>query len=356
MKGKSMKLHGKRMGALTALVTSLVLVTSACGGSGGGDKASGGSGSGGSGSSGEKISVTFLPKNLGNPYFDTSDKGGKKAVQEFGGTYNEVGPDTASPDAQVPFINTAAQQGVKALVVSANDPKAIGSALNQARSAGTKVVTFDSDTDPQYRDLFVNQASAEGIAKVEVDMATKQIHDSGEIAILSASANATNQNAWIKLMKADLAKNHPNVKLDSVVYGNDDDQTSFDKTAALLQSYPNLKAIISPTTVGIAAAARYISTSNYKGKVAVTGLGTPNQMRKYVKDGTVQEFALWNPEDLGYLAAYAAKALVDKQITGKQGDTFTAGKLGKYTVGANGTVLLGDPFVFNKANIGKFNF
>ena len=178
----------------------------------------------------------------------------------------------------------------------------------------------------------------------------------GEIAILSAAANATNQNAWIKLMKADLAKNHPNVKLDSVVYGNDDDQTSFDKTAALLQSYPNLKAIISPTTVGIAAAARYISTSNYKGKVAVTGLGTPNQMRKYVKDGTVQEFALWNPEDLGYLAAYAAKALVDKQITGKQGDTFTAGKLGKYTVGANGTVLLGDPFVFTKANIGKFNF
>jgi len=342
----------RRLSTLGVLVTSLALVTSACGGSSG----SGSGGSGGSGSSGGKISVTFLPKNLGNPYFDTSDKGGKEAVTAFGGTFKEVGPDAASPDAQVPFINTAAQQGTKVLVVSANDPKAIGSALNQARSAGTKVVTFDSDTEPQYRDLFVNQASAEGIAKVQVDMAAKDIGDSGEVAILSASANATNQNAWIKLMKADLVKDHPNVKLVDTVYGNDDDQTSFDKTAALLQSHPNLKGIISPTTVGIAAAARYISTSKSKGKVDVTGLGTPNQMRKYVKDGTVKQFALWNPEDLGYLAAYAGKALADKTITGKEGDTFTAGKLGKYTVGKGSTVLLGDPFVFTKANIDKFHF
>ena len=345
-----MKIHKTRLGALGALVASLALLTSACGGS------SANGGSGGSGGSGGDISVTFLPKNLGNPYFDTSDKGGKTAVDEFGGTFKEVGPDQASPDAQVPFINTAAQQGTKALVVSANDPKAIGSALNQARQAGTKVVTFDSDVEPQYRDLFVNQATAEGIAKVQVDMASKLTGDSGEIAILSAAANATNQNAWIKTMKQDLAANHPNLKLVDVVYGNDDDQTSFDKTAALLQSHPNLKAIISPTTVGIAAAARYVSTSDYKGKVAVTGLGTPNQMRAYVKDGTVKEFALWNPEDLGYLAAYAAKALVDGTIKGDEGDTFKAGKLGEYKVGADHTVLLGDPFIFNESNIDKFKF
>jgi rhamnose transport system substrate-binding protein len=345
-----MKIHKTRLGALGALVASLALLTSACGGS------SADGGSGGSGGSGGDISVTFLPKNLGNPYFDTSDKGGKTAVEEFGGTFKEVGPDQASPDAQVPFINTAAQQGTKALVVSANDPKAIGSALNQARQAGTKVVTFDSDVEPQYRDLFVNQATAEGIAKVQVDMVSKLTGDSGEIAILSAAANATNQNAWIKMMKADLAANHPNLKLVDVVYGNDDDQTSFDKTAALLQSHPNLKAIISPTTVGIAAAARYVSTSDYKGKVAVTGLGTPNQMRAYVKDGTVKEFALWNPEDLGYLAAYAAKALVDGTIKGDEGDTFKAGKLGDYKVGADHTVLLGDPYVFDAKNIDQFKF
>jgi rhamnose transport system substrate-binding protein len=256
----------------------------------------------------------------------------------------------------VPFINTAAQQGVKALVVSANDPKAICDALDEARDAGTKVVTFDSDTDPSCRDLFINQATAEGIAKVQVDEIAKQIGDAGDIAILSAAANATNQNAWIELMKKDLAADHPNIKLVDTVYGDDDDQKSFDQTAALLQKHPTLKGIISPTTVGIAAAARYLSTSSSKGKVALTGLGTPNQMKEYVKDGTVTSFALWNPEDLGYLAAYAAQALVKGDISGKEGDKFTAGKLGEVTVGADHTVLLGDPFVFTKDNVDQFNF
>jgi rhamnose transport system substrate-binding protein len=345
-----MKLRNRRITAIAAVTLVASLGLTACGNN---DSSSGSSGSGGSGGD---VSVTFLPKNLGNPYFDTSDAGGKKAVEEFGGKYDEVGPDSATPDAQVPFINTAAQQGVKALVLSADDPKAICDAIKTARDAGTKVVTFDSDTSPDCRDLFINQATAEGIAKVEVDMIAKEIGDAGQIAILSAAANATNQNAWIDLMKKDLAADHPKIQLVDVAYGNDDDQTSFDKTAALVQAHPQLKGIISPTTVGIAAAARYLSTSQYKGKVQLTGLGTPNQMREYVKDGTVSQFALWNPEDLGYLAAYAAKALVDGTITGKEGDKFKAGKLGDYTVGADATVLLGDPFVFDKSNIDKFNF
>jgi rhamnose transport system substrate-binding protein len=340
-----MKFQTRRVRALAAVALSASLALTACGGD-----------DSGSASESGEMSVTFLPKNLGNPYFDTSDAGGKKAVEEFGGTYDEVGPDTATPDAQVPFINTAAQQGVSALVVSANDPKAIGDALNEARDAGVKVVTFDSDTEPEFRDLYINQATSEGIAKTQVDLIADQIGDSGEIAILSAAANATNQNAWIDLMEKELAASHPDIELVDTVYGDDDDQTSFDKTAALLQSHPDLKGIISPTTVGIAAAARYLSDSDAKGKVALTGLGTPNQMREYVKDGTVTAFALWNPADLGYLAAYAAKALVDGDITGKEGDKFTAGDLGEYTVGANSEVLLGDPFVFDKSNIDDFDF
>ena len=288
--------------------------------------------------------------------FDTSNAGGKAAVEEFGGTFEEVGPTEASPTAQVPFIQTAAQQGIGALVVSANDPEAICDALNEARDAGVKIVTFDSDTNPECRDLFINQATAEGIAKIQVDLITEQIGDAGQIAVLSASANATNQNAWIDMMKTELEANHPDVELVEVAYGDDDDQTSFDKTAALLQTYPELKGIVSPTTVGIAAAARYLSTSDYKGKVMLTGLGTPNQMREYVEDGTVEAFALWNPADLGYLAAFAAQALVNGDITGAEGDEFEAGKLGSYTVGADASVLLGDPYVFNADNIADFDF
>ncbi|MGB0098643.1 MAG: rhamnose ABC transporter substrate-binding protein [Nocardioides sp.] len=346
-----MMIRNRRLSALAAVALAASLALTACGSDSDSDSDSGSSSDGGG-----DATVTFLPKNLGNPYFDTSSAGGESAVEEFGGTFDEVGPDTASPDAQVQFINTAAQQGVDALVVSANDPEAICDALNEASDAGTKIVTFDSDTNPECRDLFINQATAEGIAQAQVDLISEQIGDKGEIAILSAAANATNQNAWIEMMEEELAASHPDIELVDVVYGDDDDQTSFDKTAALLQSHPNLKGIVSPTTVGIAAAARYLSTSDYQGKVALTGLGTPNQMREYVKDGTVTAFALWNPEDLGYLAAYAADALVAGDITGEEGDTFEAGELGDYTVEADGVVLLGDPYVFDKSNIDDFDF
>ena len=337
-----------RAAALAALAVSVALVATGC--------AAADSGSDGGEGDGGNLSITFLPKNLGNPYFDTSNAGGEEAIEEFGGTFAEVGPAEATPDGQVSYINTLTQQGVGAIAVSANDPKAICDALNEARDAGVKVVTFDSDTNTDCRDLFVNQADSEGIAKVQVDLIAEQIGDAGEIAVLSASANATNQNAWIDLKKEELAANHPDNELVEVVYGDDDDQTSFDKTAALLQTHPNLKGIVSPTTVGIAAAARYLQTSEYQGKVALTGLGTPNQMREYVEDGTVTAFALWNPADLGYLTAYAAKALIEGEITGEEGDSFEAGKLGDYEVGADGTVLLGDPFVFDAENIGDFDF
>jgi len=346
----TIKTHRFAAVAVMALVASLGLA--GCGSDDSSTAADSGDGGGG----GDATTVTFIPKNLGNPYFDTSDAGGEKAVKEFGGKYAQVGPQEGSPDAQAQYIDTEAQKHTSAIVMSANDPKALCDSIKNARDAGTKVVTFDSDTSPDCRDLFVNQATSDGIAKVEVDMIADQIGDAGEIAILSASANATNQNAWIEIMKKELAANHPKIKLVETVYGNDDDQTSFDKTAALLQKHPNLKGIISPTTVGIAAAARYLSTSSAKGKVALTGLGTPNSMRKYVKDGTIKAFELWNPADLGYLAGYATVNYASGRITGKAGQRFTAGKLGRYRIGAKRTVLLGPPFVFNKANIDKFHF
>ncbi len=188
-------------------------------------------------------------------------------------------------------------------------------------------------------------------------MANELAGGEGEIAILSATPNATNQNAWIKVVEAELQKpENSKLKLVKTVYGNDDDQKSFQEAQGLLQSYPNLKVIVSPTTVGIAAAARYVSSSNFKGKVAITGLGLPNQMREYVKDGTVSKFSLWVPSDIGYLAAYAGAALASGQITGAAGEKFTAGKLGEYTIAADGEIVLGPPTEFTAQNIDQFDF
>jgi rhamnose transport system substrate-binding protein len=303
------------------------------------------------------LTVAFLPKQLNNPYFTISDDGGKKAVEGAGAKFQRVGPSEATASAQVPYINTLTTQKVSAIVISANDANAVAPALKKAADAGIKVVSYDSDTAPDARQIFINQANSEDLGRSQVQLLAKQINSEGQIAILSASANATNQNTWIKFMKDELSKpEYSKMKLVKVAYGNDDDQKSFQETQGLLQAYPDLKGIISPTTVGIAAAARYLQSSKYKGKVQLTGLGTPNQLRKFVKDGTIQGFELWDPGKLGELAGYAALAISSGEIKGAEGDKFKAGDMGEKTVGANGEVLLGPPTVFDKNNIDDFDF
>lgn len=355
----------RRTCAALAAATSLALALTACGGTTKNDvKDDGGAAASSAGKADPNaatkkgLTVGFLPKQVNNPYFTSADNGGKKALEALGEKYKEVGPSSATDTSgQVSYVNTLTQQQVNAMAVSAQDPGALCTALKQAMKNGIKVVTYDSDTKPDCRNAFVSQASAEDLGRTEVQLLAKQIGYEGEIAILSAAQTATNQNTWIGYMKEELKDpKYKNVKLVKVAYGNDDAQASFQQTQGLLQQYPNLKGIISPTTVGIKAAAQYLSGSKYKGKVKLTGLGTPNDMRKYVKNGTVDAFELWDPAKLGELAARTAVALSSGQITGKEGETFTAGDMGSYTIGKDGVINLGKPTVFDAKNIDQFNF
>ncbi len=305
----------------------------------------------------EGLKIAFVPKQINNPYEVIADNGGMDAIKEFKGDGKVVGPSDAGASSQVSYINTLTTQRQDAIVIAANDANALVPYLKRAMAQGIKVVTFDSDTAPEGRQIFVNQANAESIGRGQIQLVARLMNNEGEFAILSATPNATNQNTWIKWMQEELKKpEYSKMKLVKIAYGNDDDQKSFVETQGLLQAYPNLKAIVAPTSVGIAAAARYISSSSSKGKVAVTGLGTPNQMRAFVKNGTVKAFQLWDPGALGYLAAYAAANLASGTISGKEGDTFDAGKLGKRTVGKSGEVILGPPTTFDASNIDNFNF
>lgn len=347
---KSHPTRPSRAAALTASAAVAALALAAC---------SAGSEAGeGSGAEGEQT-ITFIPKQLNNPYTDVALGGGQEGAEAAGFASHEVvGPLDASASSQVSFINAETQAGTNVIVIAANDPDAVCPALEEARSNGAKIVAFDSDTNPDCRDLFVSQVVAEEVAKIQVELIAEQIGGAGEIAILSATANATNQNEWIKFMEEELASNpeYAQIELVTTVYGDDDDTKSFQEAQGLMQAYPNLKGIISPTTVGIAATARYLSTSEYKGKVALTGLGLPNEMRPFVKDGTVTEFALWDPAQLGYVAAYAGKALADGEISGAVGDTFEAGELGEREVVDGGIVIVGPPTVFNADNIDDYDF
>jgi rhamnose transport system substrate-binding protein len=300
----------------------------------------------------------LVPKNLGNPYFDTANKGAQQAAQELGVTVNYQGPATADATQQIQLLNSLIAQKVAGLAVSADDADALVPVGKSAIAAGIPVVSFDSAISAGGRVVHVNQAVAADIADVQLKMALDLTGAAGgKIAILSATSTAPNQNEWISLMKQGLGTPaYSKLQLVDTVYGNDDDTKSYSEAQGLLKKYPDLKVIIAPTTVGIAASARAVQDANLMGKVFVTGLGTPNQMRAYVKNGASPEFALWNPSDLGYLSIYTLNAIATGQIKGQPGDKFTAGKLGSYTVNPDGTVLLGKPTIFNKDNIDQFNF
>ena len=305
--------------------------------------------------------IFFLPKTTTIPVFTQNGIGAKLAAKALGDSVTYNGPTTVSGAAQVPFINTAIQQHYNAIVISTPDAAAVAPALKRAAARGIKVISYDADTAPGSRVIFVAPTSNSLIGASQVESIGKQIGYSGEIAILSATPTSPNQNTWIKFMKATLKlPKYKNMKLVTTVYGNDDPTDSAKATAGLVQAYPNLKGIISPTTVGIQAAAQELQQENKCGTIKLTGLGLPNDMRKYVKAGCAGAFALWNESDLGYLATYVAHQVLAGKLTGKIGQSFRAGKLGKRTVvvsdGNKPVVVLGPPLVFTPQNIDKYHF
>ena len=305
----------------------------------------------------EKIRIAMVVKNLGNGFFDAAHDGAREAAAQLGNV--EViytGPTTPSAEGQIEIINSLISQKVDAIVISANDPNAIVPIAKKAMARGIKVISFDSGLAQDGRLMQLNPSNANLIGLKQLQMASDSIGGTGEIAILSASAQATNQNIWIGVMKDLLAKpEFAKLKLVSIAYGDDQSDKSYREAVGLLRSNPNLKAIISPSTVGINAAAKAVVDEHMVGKVYVTGLGLPSEMAGHVKSGAVKEFAIWNPIDLGYAATYAAYEFVKANPNAKAGGTLTLGRMGPITIDAVGEAALAPPFTYNKENVDKFS-
>lgn len=305
----------------------------------------------------EKIRIAMVVKSLGNGFFDAAHNGAKEAAAELKDVeIIYTGPTTPSAEGQIEIINSLISQKVNAIVISANDPNALVPITKKAMSRGIKVVSFDSGLAPEGRLMQLNPSNAELIGLKQIQMAADAIGGEGEIAILSASAQATNQNIWIGVMKKVLEKpEFSKMKLVATVYGDDQSDKSYREAIGLLHSNPKLKVIISPTTVGINAASKAVVDEHLVGKVFVTGLGLPSEMAGHVKSGAVQEFAIWNPIDLGYAATYAAYDFVKGQPTAKPGGSVAAGRMGSIALDANGEGAMAPPFTYNKGNVDKFS-
>jgi rhamnose transport system substrate-binding protein len=298
--------------------------------------------------------IALVVKALGIGFFEAANKGAQEAAKEIGGV--EViytGPTTTTAEGQIEVINSLIAQKVDAIAVSANDTDALVPALKKAMDRGIKVISWDSGVAPEGRQLHLNPSSSALIGNMCVKMAADNLPEGkGDVAILSATATSTNQNVWIEEMKKVLP-NYPGVNIVTTVYGDDLADKSYRETQGLIQSHPDLKAIIAPTSVGIVAAAQAVADAGKIGQINVTGLGLPSEMAGHVKSGASKSFAIWNPIDLGYSATMLANDLING-AEAKPGAELSMGRMGKLKLGDNNEGAMADPFVYDASNVEEF--
>ena len=301
----------------------------------------------------------IIVKNAGNPYNEKEAEGFTNGCAEIGAEAIVKQPANPNAEDQIAMIMELIDQQVTGIAIAANDFDALQNALQQAIEAGIAVISIDSSVNPESRATHANQADTQKIGETLVEAAFDLCGGEGQFAILSATAQASNQNAWIAVMQEVLKDaKYAKLELVKIAYGDDLRDKSVSETEGLIQSFPDLKCIVAPTTVGIAAASKVVIDQGKTDTLKVTGLGLPSEMAEYIENGVCPYMYLWNPIDLGYLSAYILDAMAAGKITGAAGDQFVASRLGDYTVteAADGgtEVLLGPPFAFTPENIAEW--
>ncbi|WP_029136489.1 autoinducer 2 ABC transporter substrate-binding protein [Nakamurella lactea] len=348
------------LGGVAGLGLAACGVSSKDGAGSAGAAAAGSSGAAGSGSAPTSgFTLLETPKWTGFPYFEQARIGGEKAAKELADSFTYAGADHPDSSLQTETLQNFLTQRPSAILVAAIDGDAIAPVLKKARQQGIKVVSFEGDAAVDARDVFCNPVGYELIATTELDCALLNDPDGGKVAFVAASPTAPNHTAIIKYMREHIENDPKYAKLtaiDDVQYANDDDATSYNVAVNLMQAHPDLKFIISPSSVSVPAAARAIVASGRKGKVYATGQTLPNSVKEFMKDGSMKASMMWDPQELGYIAVYAAHHLITGDLTGEEGATFEAGSAGKFTVGKDGEIVYKKPLVFTPDNIDDFDF
>ncbi len=312
--------------------------------------------------SGDVCTVYYIPNNMGNPYFESIEDGFLEAMEELGeDNFNFVftGPAEATATSQIEYVEAAVQNGADIIFIAANSNDALNATFEEAREAGTMIYIINQDIpgSEDYRDCAIMPCDFSVVGVLQMELMAELMDYEGQFAILSSTTDAPDQNTWIEGIQEELESNdaYSDMELVAVVYGDDQPDKSTTEMESLLATYPDLKGVIAPTTVGIAAAAKVIQTQGVGDQVKLTGLGLPSEMEEFILDGTVEAFQLWNPPYEGYLAAYVAYATVFEGWTPTAGATIECGKLGEYTVTDDLQIItLAEPMTYDIDNIEEY--
>jgi rhamnose transport system permease protein len=295
----------------------------------------------------------MMPKSKGNPYFIACRKGAEEAARDLGVDLIWDGPTDPDPAKQNELVDAWITRGVDVIAVAVENRVGISSVLKKARDRGIKVLTWDADAEPEARDFFVNQATPEGIGRTLTDNAARLMGEKGEFAIITASLTAANMIAWQAEIEKRRAEKYPGLKMVALRPCDDLQKKAFDEANTILNAHPNVKLIMAICSPAVPAAAEAVKQSG-RTDVKVIGLGLPNENRRYVHAGITDVVVLWNTMDLGYLTVQTAQALKSGTLQPGQRE-LTAGRLGRVAIQGD-NILLGQPFLFTKDNIDRFDF
>jgi len=302
----------------------------------------------------DNVRIALVVKALGIGFFEAAAKGAEEAAAELGNVeIIYTGPTDTTAEGQIEVINALIAQNVDAIAISSNDTDALVPALKKAMDRGITVISWDSGVAPEVRQLHLNPSSNPLIGNMIIKLAADHLPDGGQVALLSATTTSTNQNIWMEEMNKVMG-NYPGIEVVATVYGDDLADKSYREATGLMQSYPDLDAIIAPTSVGIVAAAQAVVDAGKVGQVNVTGLGLPSEMAGAIESGASQSFAIWNPIDLGYSAAMLAYELSHNDVVAEPGAVIPMGRMGNLTLDDNNEGAMADPFVYDASNIEAF--
>ncbi len=336
----------------------------------------------------------FMFKSTGNSFGDLMYEGFAEYMAAKGEKTTYKSPAETTVAAQVQMLDELITQKVASITISTNGDAGYDEVFKKAQEAGIPIVSVDSEANPAYRVCHTNQAETADIGAYLVQAAvliTLGVDFPGEgpamkaaveealasysgdeivLGVLSASIDTPVQNGWIAAMEEELADACYAGKVSPALdkkYGNDDLTESTTQANAFVAEN-KVDCIISPTTVGIAAAGQVLKNSN--SEIMLTGLGLPSEMQSFMPttadadafESVCPYMMLWDVIHLGATAGAATYAAINDGFTGEVGSSFEmdafrdypATTYEAYQSGEGTAVLAGTPYVFYKDNMAEW--